>query len=86
MEYNKHKPSPLRPNSAESWQKRGDHAEDIGHVFKHPYSYYDILRHVDDPALKKEWNAKAWRLFWPSSAASQAAYRPVSDTPPSRPP
>ncbi|MCB1275908.1 hypothetical protein [Prosthecobacter sp.] len=61
--YNEHKPNPLRPNSAEYWQKRGDHAVDIGHVFKYPYSYYDLLRHVDDPALKKEWDAKAWHLF-----------------------
>ncbi|MDI1315039.1 hypothetical protein [Prosthecobacter sp.] len=58
-----HKPSALRPNSAEYWEKRGDHAVDIGHVFKYPYSYYDLLRHVDNPALKQEWEGKAYHLF-----------------------
>lgn len=61
--YKDHQPSPLRPTSAEYWQKRGDHAVDIGHVFKYPYSYYDLLRHVDNPALKQEWDAKAYHLF-----------------------
>lgn len=61
--YPDHKPSQLRPNSAEYWNKRGDHAVDIGHVFKYPYSYYDLLRNVDDPALKSDWDAKAYHLF-----------------------
>jgi hypothetical protein len=61
--YAEHKPSKLRPNSAEYWKQRGDHAVDIGHVFKYPYSYYDLLRRVDDPGLKREWDAKAYRLF-----------------------
>jgi hypothetical protein len=61
--YAEHKPSLLRPNSAEYWKKRGDHAVDIGHVFKYPYSYYDLLRHVDDPTLKREWDEKGYRLF-----------------------
>jgi hypothetical protein len=61
--YAEHKPSALRPNSAEYWQQRGDRAVDIGHVFKYPYSYYDLLRRVDNPALKQEWEAKAFRLF-----------------------
>lgn len=58
-----HKPSPLRPNTAEYWQKRGDHAVDIGHVFKYPYSYYDLMRRVSDAELKSEWEAKEYRLF-----------------------
>jgi hypothetical protein len=58
-----HKPSELRPNSAEYWQKRGDRAVDIGHVFKYPYSYYDLLRRADDPKLNSDWDAKAFRLF-----------------------
>ena len=58
-----HKPSQLRPDSAEYWKKRGDHAVDIGHVFKYPYSYYDLLRNVDDPAMKREWDEKAYHLF-----------------------
>lgn len=57
------RPSPLRPNNAEYWRARGDHAVDIGHVFKYPYSYYDLLRRAADPALKQEWESKAHRLF-----------------------
>lgn len=56
-------PSALRPNMSEYWQKRGEQSLEIGHVFKYPYSYYDLLRRVDDPALKREWDAKAYRLF-----------------------
>ena len=58
-----HKPSKLRPNSAEYWQKRGDKQVDIGHAFKYPYSYYDLLRRVKDETLKQEIDEKAWRVF-----------------------
>ncbi len=58
-----HGPSALRPNGTEYWQKRGEKTLGIGHVFKYPYSYYDLFRHVDDPALKAEWEAKADQLF-----------------------
>jgi hypothetical protein len=56
-------PSKLRPNQTEYWLKRGDKQVDIGHVFKYPYSYYDLLRRVDDAALKREWDAKEYRVF-----------------------
>ena len=58
-----HKPFVLRPNSTEYWQHRGDKQVDIGHVFKYPYSYYDLLRRVNDPVLKQELDAKAYLLF-----------------------
>jgi hypothetical protein len=58
-----HKPSALRPSDAKYWQNRGDHAVDIGHVFKYPYSYYDLLQRADDAELKKECDAKAYLLF-----------------------
>jgi hypothetical protein len=58
-----HRPSQLRPDTAAYWQKRGDRAVDIGHVFKYPYSYFDLLRRVDDPDLKREWEAKEYRVF-----------------------
>jgi len=35
----------------------------IGHVFKYPYAYYDLLARAEDPELKKELDTKAWRLF-----------------------
>lgn len=61
--YPEHKPSKLRPTDAEYWEKRGDHAVDIGHVFKYPYGYYNLLTRADDPELKRAWDAKAYHLF-----------------------
>lgn len=61
--YAEHKPSKLRPNSAEYWKQRGDKQVDIGHAFKYPYSYYDLLRRVNDDAIKQELDTKAWRGF-----------------------
>lgn len=58
-----HQPSELRPIEARYWQKRDDHAVDIGHVFKYPYSYYDLLRRAKDPELEQAWEAKAYHLF-----------------------
>lgn len=57
------KPSPLRPRDAKYWQSRGDKAVDIGHVFKYPYSYYDLLRYANDPELQQTLEAKAYYLF-----------------------
>ncbi len=58
-----HAPSKLRPNDTQYWQKRGDKTLGIGHVFKYPYSYYDLLRRANNPALEREWDAKAFRVF-----------------------
>ena len=58
-----HQVSPLRPNDREYWQKRGDKTLGIGHVFKYPYAYYDLLARAQDPGLAKELDAKAWQLF-----------------------
>ena len=58
-----HKPSKLRPTDAEYWKQRGDRAVGIGHVFKYPYSYYDLLERANDPALQREWDAKAFHVF-----------------------
>ena len=61
--YPDHKPSDLRPTDAAYWEKRGDHALGIGHVFKYPYSYYELLRRADDPELSPRLDAKAYHLF-----------------------
>ncbi|MGV3664168.1 MAG: hypothetical protein ACO1TE_28605 [Prosthecobacter sp.] len=58
-----HRPSQLRPNSAEYWRKRGDRQVDIGHAFKYPYSYYNLLARVSDDTLRRELDAKAWQVF-----------------------
>ena len=61
--YPDHKPSPLRPTDAAYWQRRGDRSLGIGHVFKYPYSYYELLRLADDPELKRAVDAKAYHVF-----------------------
>lgn len=58
-----HKPSKLRPKSAEYWQQRGDRAVDIGHVFKYPYGYYDLVRRAGDVELAQTLDEKAYHLF-----------------------
>jgi hypothetical protein len=58
-----HQFSKLRPNDTEYWQKRGDQTLGIGHVFKYPYAYYNLLARAKDPELAKELDAKAWNLF-----------------------
>ncbi len=61
--YADHKPTNLRPDQYEYWKKRGDRTLGIGHVFKYPYSYYDLLERANDPALEREWDAKAYHVF-----------------------
>lgn len=61
--YAEHPRTGLRPNSAEYWKRRGDKQVGIGHAFKYPYSYYDLLRHVRDEVLRRELDEKAWRVF-----------------------
>jgi hypothetical protein len=61
--YPDHPPSDLRPTDAAYWRHRGDRSVDIGHVFKYPYSYYDLLRRAGDPELKRVLDAKAYHLF-----------------------
>jgi hypothetical protein len=58
-----HKFSKVRPNDTDYWKKRGEKTLGIGHVFKYPYAYYDLLARTNDPKLKNEFDAKAWQLF-----------------------
>jgi len=58
-----HKPTDLRPTDSKYWEKRGDKTVGIGHVFKYPYAYYDLLRRSKDPDLRRTWDAKAYHLF-----------------------
>lgn len=58
-----HQPSEIRPAQAQYWRARGDKTLGIGHVFKYPYAYYDLLRRAEDPELQRQFDAKAWRLF-----------------------
>ncbi|WP_186776324.1 hypothetical protein [Rubripirellula reticaptiva] len=58
-----HQFSKLRPDATEYWKQRGDKTLGIGHVFKYPYAYYDLLARANDPVLEQELDAKAWQLF-----------------------
>lgn len=58
-----HRPSKLRPNKLEYWQKRGDRTLGIGHVFKYPYGYYYLLEKANDPLLAESLDAKAYYIF-----------------------
>jgi len=58
-----HQPSRLRPTDAEYWERRGDNTVSIGHCFKYPYAYYDLLRRADDTQLRRALDAKAYQLF-----------------------
>jgi hypothetical protein len=58
-----HKPSDLRPTDSEYWERRGDNSVGIGHVFKYPYSYYDLLRRAGDPELKRVLDGRAYQVL-----------------------
>ena len=58
-----HRVTDLRPNQAEYWNKRGDKTLGIGHVFKYPYAYYDLLSRAGDPELAKTLDQKAYHVF-----------------------
>lgn len=61
--YAEHRRTDLRPVDLEYWRRRGDKSLSIGHVFKYPYSCYNLLRRAADPELERAWNARAYRLF-----------------------
>lgn len=58
-----HAPSDLRPNERQYWEDRKSKSIGLGHVFKYPYAYYDLIARANDPALETELDAKAWQLF-----------------------
>lgn len=58
-----HKPSELRPSQTNYWKQRGNKTLGIGHVFKYPYGYYDLLRRANDVELAAELDAKAYQIF-----------------------
>lgn len=61
--YPDHKPTELRPSDAEYWIQRGDKTLSIGHVFKYPYSYYNLLGRAGDSELRRTLDAKAYHVF-----------------------
>ena len=58
-----HAYSKLRPTDAKYWKQRNNNSLGLGHVFKYPYAYYDLIARAEDRKLEKEFEAKAWQLF-----------------------
>lgn len=58
-----HKPSDLRPTDTAYWERRGDKAVGIGHVFKYPYAYYELVRRAGDSELTRELDRRAYHVF-----------------------
>lgn len=61
--YKDHAPHELRPVDAEYWKRRGNKSLGLGHVFKYPYSCYELLRLAADADLQRAWEEKAYHLF-----------------------
>lgn len=58
-----HKPSVLRPNQTDYWKNRGERTLGLGHVFKYPAAYYELLDHAQDPDLQQDFEEQAWQIF-----------------------
>lgn len=58
-----HQVTMIRPENTEYWKRRGDRTLGLGHVFKYPYAYYDLMKRAEDPNLKRQWEEKAWHIF-----------------------
>ncbi len=58
-----HRPTELRPKDTQYWKQRGEKTLGIGHVFKYPYAYYDLLARANDLRLAEKFDAKAYHLF-----------------------
>lgn len=58
-----HVPKPWTPLDSEYWQNRKPGISGIGHVFKYPYSFYALLKHVSDPELTQQCIDESYRIF-----------------------
>ncbi len=56
-------PSKLRPHQTRYWNQRRDNTLGIGHIFKYPYGYYDLIRRANDNQLGAELDSKAYPIF-----------------------
>ncbi len=51
------------PLTREYWERKGGTDFRLGHCFKYPYSYYNLLNRSDGSELKQRWQAKSYTLF-----------------------
>ena len=58
-----HARRPAQPHQADYWHQRSQHGVSIGHLFKYPYGFYGLMRHVPDGPLSQACWGEAYRIF-----------------------
>ena len=58
-----HEPSTLTPLDKGYWEQRKKVRPGLGHAFKYPYSFYNLLQGLKEPELKKRCSIEAYRIF-----------------------
>ena len=58
-----HTPSVLAPLDKGYWEQKKTVRPSLGHVFKYPYSFYNLLQELKDPKLKRRVLQEAYRVF-----------------------
>jgi hypothetical protein len=58
-----HPPSSLTPLDHDYWAQGKAVRPGLGHAFKYPYSFYNLLSGLNDPALKKRCLTEAYKIF-----------------------
>ncbi len=58
-----HPPSTLSPLDQDYWEQRKSVRPGLGHAFKYPYSFYNLLSGLDDPDLKTRCLAEGYKIF-----------------------
>ena len=60
--YPEHQPSKLTPLNYEYWERKRS-VSGLGHVFKYPYSFYNLISQLDDEELRQRVVAEGYRIF-----------------------
>lgn len=58
-----HPPSSLTPLEQDYWKNRNPVRAGLGHAFKYPYSFYNLLSGLHNPELEKRCVAEGYRIF-----------------------
>ena len=58
-----HSPSSLTPLDYGYWEQRKSVRSGIGHAFKYPYSFYNLLAKLDDSELRQRCLAESYRIL-----------------------
>jgi hypothetical protein len=58
-----HLPSSLTPLDYGYWAQRNPVRPGLGHAFKYPYSFYNLIHRLNDPDLKQRCLAAGYKIF-----------------------